>query len=59
MWIDVKDRLPDRDMDVVTYSGYFQVRIGRLSDGDFWFIDGQSLPQRITHWQPLPLPPNK
>ena len=55
-WVACKDALPKHETDVICYCLDFEVRVGRKT-GDFWFIDGYSLPQDITHWQELPEPP--
>ena len=55
-WVACKDALPKHETDVICYCLDFEVRVGRKT-GDFWFIDGYSLPQDITHWQELPDPP--
>jgi len=55
-WVACKDALPKHETDVICYCLDFEVRVGRKTGG-FWFIDGYSLPQDITHWQELPKPP--
>ena len=57
-WINVNDRLPDRDRDVITWSEYFESRVGRCTNNGYWFIDSQSLPQEVIYWQPLPEAPS-
>jgi len=55
-WVACKDALPKHETDVICYCLDFGMRVGRKT-GDFWFIDGYSLPQDITHWKELPKPP--
>ena len=55
-WVVCKDALPKHETDVICYCLDFGVRVGRKT-GNFWFIDGYSSPQDITHWQELPEPP--
>ena len=55
-WVACKDALPKQETDVICYCLDFEVRVGRKT-GDYWFIDGYSLPQDITHWKELPKPP--
>ena len=55
-WVACKDALPKHETDVICYCLDFEVRVGRKT-GNYWFIDGYSLPQDITHWQELPKPP--
>jgi hypothetical protein len=53
-WISVKDRLPNEDENVLTYSSnpfYETFYINRLIGKDEWLYDG------VTHWMPLPEPP--
>ena len=58
-WIDVEDTLPENDEDmlvVLSDDDGPEVQIGWYDE--FWRISG-ILPKhcRITHWQPLPIPP--
>jgi len=70
-WINVKDRLPEKDQKVIfyvldrelIYAGYFSIDNHRsLSSGerfrenlDDWWFDEET----ITHWMPLPKPPEE
>jgi hypothetical protein len=70
-WISIKDELPDRqpqgfrDYIVAVYSNIRKIyHVGCYSwrDGSFQDIFGDKILMddgywKITHWQPLPLPP--
>ncbi|MEH5014074.1 DUF551 domain-containing protein [Phytobacter diazotrophicus] len=54
-WIPVGERMPVNINTVVTSNGY---DIGHgCWDGERWFED-DPVPEGITHWQPLPNPPD-
>lgn len=62
-WVSVEDKLPeDETTDVLFYnSGYKLCVIGRLYDRKlkiFWDTSADTHTQ-VTHWQPLPQPPNQ
>lgn len=49
-WVKVSERLPEDDSAVITYNG--KIGIG-------WFFVGEFVNNsKVTHWMPLPLPPN-
>ncbi len=56
-WISVKDRLPESSGSYIVYSG----KSGTVFTAHFWARDnrwsGRSLNLTITHWMPLPEPP--
>jgi hypothetical protein len=61
-WISVKDRLPEKDIPVLCYDGTY------IDVGEYWydendkpvFFNPPSPPKDyITHWMPLPKPPEK
>lgn len=59
-WIKVTDRLPEIDQRVLVFDKYgvhggCQIDIEYRYDQDFW--EGQGVHSSITHWMPLPLPP--
>lgn len=73
-WISVKDRLPDIDITddwnklhkisitVLAYSKDYGMRFGTyFYHSEFWTINNvhSSNGVEVTHWMPLPTPPNK
>lgn len=72
-WISVKDRLPGNSLDVLVYEpgegccvafhngrewrAFTQTLEARTLDGGYACVS-LSCPERITHWMPLPEPPN-
>lgn len=61
-WIPCSERLPDYGVDVLIYAGVFDLAIfapNPMRDGeDRWFgMEQTYLPKTVTHWQPLPDPP--
>ena len=55
-WIDVNDRLPDKNCGVIVYD-YVDV-VSAHWDNDFKrFYIGCSYLGKVTYWQPLPEPP--
>lgn len=67
-WISVKDRLPHDDDVVILFShdyglftlGFYMSEKRVMSQG-FWRIDDSDTAQKldfVTHWMPLPQPPN-
>ena len=55
-WISVKDRLPENGDRVLTYNSFDGICTGRhLGDGR-WRVK-TSYPDPVTHWMPLPEPP--
>lgn len=56
-WVDVRDRLPDSDLSVITFcdgsvnEGYYD------ADDKEWRLYGIGSVTNVTHWQPLPTPP--
>ena len=60
-WISVGDELPEYDTEILCFDGI--VRIGQIKnycpgESDTW-ITGESWPIEVTHWMPLPAPPEK
>ena len=56
-WVGVKDRLPDKDVDVLAYNGvnmFVAHYDGLWNTGEGWDMD---INVTVTHWQSLPEPP--
>lgn len=60
-WINVKDRLPECNQEVLTSDGE-NIQIGRYEDfslinvpNELWSSETGKI--EVTHWMPLPLPP--
>lgn len=47
-WTSVKDKLPEHETDVVTFSKEFEVRNGRCYGGKTWFVNGYYLFRKNT-----------
>lgn len=66
-WISVQDRLPDKEETVLIYSEGDSVTAAFLYTDKYfglrWFVNNFGdckdavLPDRVTHWMPLPKPP--
>ena len=56
-WISVKDRLPEKDGDYLVYSTFELVDRLRFFDGVWWDYGAECQPGVVTHWMPLPEPP--
>lgn len=57
-WVDVKDRLPEFQSPVIVYTinGYTQTAFFE-EDSNSWVGIGNFRAPKVTHWQPLPTPP--
>ena len=66
-WISVKDRLPDQQVNVLICGKQFSddAEIGWQYGGDFYIdepviaFDGYEKVTGVTHWMPLPEPPEQ
>lgn len=58
VWVRVEDRLPDEGVPVLTY-GAGRLRTGYNMWGDMEWDDDDYYCESITHWQPLPEPPER
>ena len=57
VWISVEDERPETETTVLVYTERGDIFTSWASDVDvFWFY-GEEEDDRVTHWQPLPLPP--
>lgn len=64
-WVSVKDRLPEEGVYVLVYDGnvnldngcFFEIAAHRIFNNGSKFISGAYSLQGITHWMPLPKPP--
>lgn len=63
-WINVKDRLPEKDEDVLIYRGQFRghlinvyTYLGNNEWEDEYGYWSRTDDEGITHWMPLPEPP--
>lgn len=60
-WVSVEERLPEMHDEVLVYlSGYDEVLIAWLYlDGRWRSCTDEKLLNKITHWMPLPEPPQE
>jgi len=54
-WIPVTERLPEDEVAVLIYPGSHKAWRG---EGDWWMRNFRVV-QNVTHWQPLPPPPEE
>ena len=55
-WISVDDKMPEIANHVIVFSPLHGVCTGYFYDGK-WTIDYAHIATTVTHWQPLPDPP--
>ena len=58
-WIPVTERLPEEGMDVLVWWYGSHLRIGRYNGRDKSFVVGRYYAPDVTHWRPLPKPPEE
>lgn len=61
-WISVKDKLPEKDISVLTFDGTYINVMEYWYDEDgkqVWFNPPSPPSDNITHWMPLPNPPKE
>lgn len=64
-WIGVKERVPDDEIDVLVYEGKttlegypkYEVASFRAYRFGSFFVSGPQILRDVTHWAPLPAPP--
>ena len=55
-WISVKDRLPESGVDVLVFTDDYCAYTAHY-DGYWWLSGEPTLSYNVTHWMPLPEPP--
>ncbi|BHI68815.1 hypothetical phage protein [Escherichia coli] len=59
-WISCSDRMPDNNHDVLFFDVWGYIRIGWFSADDWsWFTSDDGCCMEVTHWMPLPEPPQE
>lgn len=56
-WISIDDRMPDDYQDVIATDGYTSNFAYWDAADNYWLYPGDSPSGIVTHWQPLPEPP--
>lgn len=57
-WISCSERMPDNNHDVLFFDVWGYIRIGWFSADDrSWFTSDDGCCMEVTHWMPLPEPP--
>lgn len=57
-WIPVSERLPENENEVLVYDDDMGCQVAFYCD-DEWLWSERGLLVNVTHWQPLPEPPEK
>ena len=55
-WISVKDRVPESGIDVLVFTDDYCAYTAHY-DGYWWLSGEPTLSYDVTHWMPLPAPP--
>lgn len=62
-WVNVKERLPEIDIDVLAFNGNEIIQsyrnIAYVCENDFGFRTITDISWKPTYWMPLPKPPEK
>ncbi|ELT9073276.1 DUF551 domain-containing protein [Escherichia coli] len=59
-WISYSERMPDNNHDVLFFDVWGYIRIGWFSADDrSWFTSDDGCCMEVTHWMPLPEPPQE
>ena len=59
-WISVKDRLPEDDeMKLITLWDCNSMRMAYYYEQELWICNGVDVTGFVTHWMPLPEPPEE
>lgn len=58
-WINIKERLPERGVPVLTYNKWGRARVATLRTWDErpYFVGGLKAGTDVLFWRPLPQPP--
>lgn len=59
-WIPCSERLPEKNVEVLAYSPYWGKIVVAMWGGEYWleqWTDDDLEQSEITHWMPLPEPP--
>ncbi len=60
VWISCSERMPDNNHDVLFFDVWGYIRIGWFSADDWsWFTSDDGCCMEVTHWMPLPEPPQE
>lgn len=60
VWVSVEDRLPENDSQYIAWVGERALTLFYCDDG-YWceHYDGACYAEFVTHWMPLPEPPEQ